>query len=110
MEEGAPSPVYVELRTPEIIDGNHHPSGQRLVEPSSAIVTQAPDGPQQQRRSGHVKQAEQANEQRYVGIEHVFRAADDVRARTESPGQVDGVESLEQQQSGRLPGENQRAL
>jgi hypothetical protein len=34
----------------------------RLVEPSSAVVTQAPDGPQQQRRSGHVKQAEQANE------------------------------------------------
>src|SRR5208282_5397266 len=51
-EERASCPVHVELRTPEIIDGNHYPSGQRLVEPSSAVVTQAPDGPQQQRRSG----------------------------------------------------------
>jgi hypothetical protein len=33
-------PVHVELRTPEIIDGNHHPGGQRLAEPSSAVVTQ----------------------------------------------------------------------
>jgi hypothetical protein len=61
-EEEAPGPVHVELRTPEIIDGNHHPGGQRLAEPSSAIIAQAPNGPQQQRRSDHVKQAEQANE------------------------------------------------
>src|SRR6266404_3132598 len=61
-EEGASSPVHVELRTPEIIKGNHHPGGQRLVAPSSGVVTQTPDGPQQQWRSGHVKQAEQANE------------------------------------------------
>jgi hypothetical protein len=52
---GYPGPVHVELRTPEIVDGNHHPGSQRLVQPASAVVTQAPDGPQ------HVKQAEQAN-------------------------------------------------
>src|SRR5580658_1551789 len=62
VEERAPRPVHVKLRTPEIIDGDHHPRGQRLAEPSSAVVAQAPDGPQQQRRSDHVKQAEQANE------------------------------------------------
>ncbi len=62
VEEEAARPVHIELRTPEIIDGDHHPGGERLVEPASAVVTQAPDGPQQQRRGDHVKQAEQANQ------------------------------------------------
>lgn len=61
VEKQAPSPVYVALRAPEIVDRDDDPRHQRLQLPSSRIVSKPPDRPQKQRRRNDVKEAEQAN-------------------------------------------------
>src|SRR5215471_6961890 len=61
MKKKPASPVHVLLGPPEIIDRNDHPGSQCLKLPSSYVVPQLPDSPQQQRRHGHMKKAEQAN-------------------------------------------------
>ena len=37
-KEGATSPIHIVLRTPEIIDRNYNPRGQRLILPTSPVV------------------------------------------------------------------------
>src|SRR5437870_4021401 len=44
-----PCPVDIEFRPPEMINGHHHPSGENLTFPSTPVVTQPPDSPQQKR-------------------------------------------------------------
>src|SRR5579859_505686 len=109
-KEEAARPVDIVLGAPEIVDRNHDPGDQRCQFPSAAVVAQTPDRPQQQRRHGDVKQAEQPNRERQVRIEHVFSAADEVVAGQQSAGKIDAVESLEEKQSAGRPGKNQRAL
>ena len=41
-----------------------------------------------------MKQTEQANDERQVWIEHIFRAADDVESGYESSGKIDRVDRL----------------
>ena len=103
-------PVHILFRTPEIIDRHHNPRHQRLQLPSSPVISQPPDRPQQQRRRHHMKQAEQADHQRQARIEHIFRAADNMSPRQQRPREINRVDRLKQKQSRRHPRKNQRTL
>ena len=57
-----------------------------------------------------MKQTEQPNSQWNLRVEHEFRSADQMSSTYEGAHQVDGEQTLEQQQPACLPGEQERAL
>ena len=95
VKEQAPRPVHILLGPPEVIYWHNHPRHQRLQLPSATVITETADRPQKQRRRDHMKQAEQANDERQARIEHVFGAADDVVAGQHGAGEIDSVDRLE---------------
>src|SRR5579871_296905 len=93
----AACPVHIDLGTPKIIDGHDNPAHQGLQFPSARVVSETPDCPQKQRRSGHVKEAYQADQQGQVGIEHVLGAADRMMSSQTCGNEIDGEERLKKQ-------------
>jgi len=103
-------PVHIVLRTPEIIDRNHNPGSKRLIFPTTRVITQTPNRPQQKRRSHNMKQTEQPHKQGQMRIKHVFSAADKMGAAKNRPNQIDGIEGLKKQKPTSLPRKKQRTL
>ncbi len=106
-EENASRPIDIVFGTPEVVDRDHHPASQRLQFPSSPVVSQPPNRPQQQCRRNHVEQTQQAHWQGQVRIEHVFSATDGVVSGEPCARQIDRVQRLKNQQADRLPREQQ---
>lgn len=88
-KEQASRPINVVLRPPEIVDWDHDPGRQCLQFPSALVIAQSPDGPQQEGRCDHVKQAQQANWQADPRVEHIFRPADQVMTAQERGSEID---------------------
>lgn len=57
-----------------------------------------------------MEQAQHSNGDGNMRIEHILRAADQVMSRKQRNEQIDAEERLKDQQSARLPREDQRTL
>src|SRR6266436_151394 len=109
-EKRSANPIHVLFWPPEIIDRHDYPGSKGLILPSALVVPQPPYRPEQQWRRHHVKQTHKSEIQRKAAVEHVFRSTDEMPAAQDCAQQIDGVETLEQEQSGGLPGKNQGAF
>jgi len=95
VKQEAAGPVHILFGTPEIVHWNYDPRHHCLDFPSTRVITETPYRPQQEGRRHHVKQAQEANRQREVRIEHVGRRASEMAASQEFADEIDGVERLE---------------
>ena len=110
VKEQSARPVHVFFRTPPITDRYHDPSLDRLQLPSPHVIPQPRNSPEQQRRGHNMKQAQQPDRQRQGGIEHIFRAANQMPMSQQSAQQINREQSLKDQQPASLPRKNQRRL
>src|SRR5262249_26998886 len=76
----AACPVHIVFRPPEVIDGNEYPALRGRSLPSLRVVTQPPDGPQENAWRHHMKQTQRSHQQWQMRIEHELRTANEMMA------------------------------
>src|SRR5579864_2625731 len=106
VEEGPACPIHVLPRTPEEVDGYNNPGCECLDFPAAPFIAQAPDRPHEQWGRRDVEEAQHTHGEGQVRIEHVFRAADQMFPREYRTHKINGVETLEYEQSGGDPGKD----